>query len=62
MARVRQALPMHPERKEIARYLFSRGLEQLEEEGDAARLRCGCSRPPHRRGGCFAPSECEPWG
>src|SRR4029450_12475920 len=36
MARAQQTVEVHPERKEIARYLLSRGFEQLEELGDAA--------------------------
>src|SRR4051794_3413917 len=36
MAGVRRGLGAHPDRKEIARYLLSRGFEQLEEEGEEA--------------------------
>ena len=36
MSRTRKAAAAHPDRKEIARYLLSRGAEQLEEEGDEA--------------------------
>ena len=36
MARAELSVEAHPERKEIARYLLSRGWEQLEELGDAA--------------------------
>lgn len=36
MARARRSVEAHPDRKEIARYLLSRGLEQLESEGEAA--------------------------
>jgi nucleoside phosphorylase len=36
MARARRTAALHPDRKEIARYLLSRGIEQIEDEGERA--------------------------
>jgi hypothetical protein len=56
MVRARQAVPVHPERKEIARYLLSRGLEQLEQQGDAAApVRMLAAAAPARRLAAAAP-------
>lgn len=46
--------PLHPSRKEIARYLLSRGVEQLEDDGDAAAPLQALARAVAARAPAFA--------